>query len=84
MSNGSQITQGAPLCNKAVKQVSMKNGDRENSESVSGSKTEFRIRKFRMYIKKVGFPENGETRQACRRHGTPLKTQYLKNETPHR
>lgn len=74
MSNCSPITEGAPLCNEAVKQASVKIVDRENPESASGAKTEFRIRKFSMRIKKVGFPENGEIRQACRRHGIPLKT----------
>ena len=38
MSNGSPSTQGAPLCNEAVKQDGVKKGERENSESVSGFK----------------------------------------------
>ncbi len=51
MSNGFPSTQEAPLCNEAVKQASVKNGEWENSESASGSKTDFLLANVAMYTK---------------------------------
>jgi hypothetical protein len=45
----------APGCNRAVKQDGPKNGERENSAFVSGSRGHFRTQKAVMYMKKQAF-----------------------------
>jgi hypothetical protein len=45
----------APGCNRAVKQGDAKNGERENFETVAGSKTHFRTYKASVYMKQRVF-----------------------------
>ena len=75
MSNGFPSTQGAPLCNEAVKQASVKNGEPAFAEAIAWQAGEFRVRfgvqdlisvkKIRDIQKNVGFRENGEHGKEC-------------------
>lgn len=51
LSNGFPDITKAPGCNRAVNQRGILNGEQENSERISGSKTNFRTQNAGMYTK---------------------------------
>ena len=55
LSNGFPGITKAPGCNQAVNQKGMLTGERENSECISGSKTNFRTQNAGMYTRQRVF-----------------------------